>query len=74
MDRALAAGKERAPILNLHSARVAQLGAVSEPAWKSCLGVLAFVENGRAISHEYSRGDPRYDPAETDNPQSAATA
>jgi len=43
-----------------------KLGAVSEPEWKAALGVLAFVESGREIAHEYSRGDPRYDPAETD--------
>jgi hypothetical protein len=43
-----------------------KLGAVSEPAWKACFGVLAFVENGRAIAHAYSKGDPRYDPDETD--------
>jgi hypothetical protein len=27
-----------------------KLGAVSEPEWKACLGVLAFVENGREIA------------------------
>jgi hypothetical protein len=43
-----------------------KLGAVSEPEWKACLGVLAFVENGREIAHAYSKGDPRYDPDETD--------
>jgi hypothetical protein len=43
-----------------------KLGAVSEPEWKACLGVLAFVENGREIAHAYSKGDPRYTPEETD--------
>jgi hypothetical protein len=47
-----------------HFARV--LGNVSEPSWKACVGVLAFVENGRAIAHEWSKGDPRYDQDETD--------
>lgn len=46
-----------------HFARMA--GQVSEPEWKACLG-LAFTENGREIAHEYSKGDPRYDPEETD--------
>lgn len=41
-------------------------GVVSEPEWKACIGVLAFVEDGRAIAHEYSKGDSRYDPDETD--------
>ncbi len=43
-----------------------KMGAVPEPQWKACLGVLAFVEHGREIAHEYSKGDLRYDPDETD--------
>jgi hypothetical protein len=43
-----------------------KLGAVSEQEWKACLGILAFVENGREIAHAYSKGDPRYTPEETD--------
>jgi hypothetical protein len=42
-----------------------RLGVVSEPEWKACLGVLAFVENGREIAHDCS-GHPEYDPGETD--------
>jgi hypothetical protein len=42
------------------------VGAVSEPEWMACIGILAFVENGREIAHAYSKGDPRYDPDETD--------
>lgn len=43
-----------------------KIGDVPEPEWKACLGVLAFVQGGRELAHEYSKGHPEYDPAETD--------
>ena len=42
-------------------------GVLSEPEWKACLNTLAFVENGRGHAHEWSVGDERYSPAETDS-------
>lgn len=41
-------------------------GLLSEPEWKACISVLAFCENGRALAHEWSKGDERYDARETD--------
>ena len=40
-------------------------GCISEPAWQDNLGVLAFCEDGDALAHEYSSGDPRYTHDET---------
>ena len=41
-------------------------GAVDQPTWFFSLGVLAFTEEGDAICHDWSKGDPRYSAAETD--------
>ncbi len=40
-------------------------GLLPETLWKSCLGVVAWCEEGVSKSHAWSMGDPRYDPAET---------
>lgn len=40
-------------------------GLVSEPIWKACIGVLAFCNDGEELAHEWSTGDDRYNPAET---------
>jgi hypothetical protein len=40
-------------------------GVMPEPAWYACIGVLAFCEGGEALAHEWSKGDKRYDPKET---------
>ena len=40
-------------------------GAVSEPLWRDVIGVLKHTIEGDAICHEWSKGDPRYDPVET---------
>ncbi len=40
-------------------------GNLSEPFWYACLGVLAFAEDGERLAHEWSKGDPRYTPDET---------
>jgi Virulence-associated protein E len=53
--------------------RCAQLAAMRatrgdhlyEPLWYACLGVLAFCEDGARIAHEWSKGDERYDPKQT---------
>jgi hypothetical protein len=40
-------------------------GAVSERLWRSMLGVVKYTSEGEALCHEWSKGDPRYDPEET---------
>jgi hypothetical protein len=40
-------------------------GAVSEPYWRAGLSILSRCENARIFVHEWSKGDPRYDPKET---------
>jgi hypothetical protein len=40
-------------------------GRLTEPLWYACLGVLAFAEDGERFAHEWSSGDPRYTPEET---------
>lgn len=48
-------------------ARMRDTGGVqTEPDWKACLNILAFVDDGLALAHEWSAGDNRYDPAETE--------
>ena len=47
-------------------AHVAQVrGAVSEPLWRIMLGVVKYTTEGVALGHEWSKGDPRYDPTGT---------
>lgn len=41
-------------------------GRCSEPEWQIGLNLLRFCENGRALAHKWSSGDPRYNPAQTD--------
>ena len=57
---------------SLVAAKCAQLaamrdlkGAMPEPEWKACIGVLAFCQDGEKLAHEWSTGDARYDPTET---------
>jgi hypothetical protein len=40
-------------------------GLTSEPVWHACIGVLAFCENGERLAHDWSKGDQRYNPRET---------
>ncbi len=40
-------------------------GRLLEPEWKACIGVLAFCQDGEELAHEWSKGDERYDPTET---------
>jgi RecA-family ATPase len=40
-------------------------GKLPEPLWSACLGALAFCENGDEYGHEWSKGDERYRPDET---------
>lgn len=40
-------------------------GALSEPVWRACLGVLVYCRDGEKYGHEWSKGDERYNPAET---------
>lgn len=40
-------------------------GVMPEPEWRACLGVLAFCRDGEQLAQEWSQGDTRYDPAET---------
>ena len=40
-------------------------GAMPEPEWHHCIGVLARCEDGERFCHEWSEGDERYDRAET---------
>lgn len=49
-------------------------GQMQEPEWKACLNVLAFCQDGRDYAHEWSQGDERYDPAETDRKFERGTA
>ena len=42
-----------------------ELGKISEPTWHSCLGVAAFCADGQSLGHEWSKGDERYNEAET---------
>jgi hypothetical protein len=42
-------------------------GRLPEPLWHACLGVAAFCEDGRDLGHAWSRGDERYDEAQTEN-------
>ena len=47
-------------------AHVAEVGgAVSEPLWRGMLGVVKYTTEGEALCHEWSKGDPRYKPQET---------
>ena len=53
------------------------LGVVDEPFWRAALSVLKRCHNGDYYCHETSKGDPRYDQAETqakaDNTEGPAT-
>jgi hypothetical protein len=40
-------------------------GDIPEPTWNNNLGVLAHCEDGDALAHEISKGDPRYNFEET---------
>jgi hypothetical protein len=40
-------------------------GQIPEPLWYAGLGVLAHCEDGDRLAHNWSSGDPRYSPAET---------
>jgi len=40
-------------------------GKISEPEWHAALGVLGFCADGEKCAHEWSRGDSRYRPEET---------
>jgi putative DNA primase/helicase len=40
-------------------------GDVSEPYWRAMIGVIKHTVEGEAAAHMYSRGDPKYDYAET---------
>jgi hypothetical protein len=42
------------------------LGKMPEPLWHACLGVAAFCEDGKALGHEWSKGDDRYNEAQTE--------
>jgi hypothetical protein len=50
------------------------LGVIPEPNWFLCLGLLKFAESGEAIAHEWSKGDSRYDPVETQGKMDRYTA
>ena len=39
---------------------------ILEPEWHAMIGVLAFLENGAELCHEYSSLHPKYKPAETE--------
>ena len=41
------------------------LGLLSEPVWYACLSVLAFTVDGDRFAHDWSVGDARYSPDET---------
>lgn len=41
--------------------------SVTEPQWYALLSILGRLENGRELSHEFSRGHPSYSPGETDS-------
>jgi hypothetical protein len=43
-----------------------ELGKISEPLWHACLGVGAFCEDGRELGHAWSKGDDRYNEAQTE--------
>jgi hypothetical protein len=38
---------------------------MTEPQWRSCLGVIKHTVEGEALAHEWSKGDSRYDASET---------
>jgi hypothetical protein len=40
-------------------------GAVPEPLWRSAVSILLRCIDGDRLIHDWSRGDPRYDPEET---------
>lgn len=40
-------------------------GAIDQPTWYAGLGILCRTQDGDAKCHEWSKGDPRYSPAET---------
>jgi len=42
-------------------------GDIIEPLWYACIGLLVHCEDGESIVHEWSKGHPQYDIAETDN-------
>lgn len=42
-----------------------QLGAVEEPYWRAALSVLKRCHRGDTLIHDWSRGDDRYDPQQT---------
>jgi len=39
--------------------------AAPEPVWRAMLGLMKYTVEGEALAHEWSQGDPRYDPDET---------
>jgi hypothetical protein len=43
----------------------AMRGVMPEPVWYACIGILAFCQNGETFAHDWSNGDARYDPKET---------
>lgn len=45
-----------------------------EPQWFGTLGVLAFAEGGASLAHEWSAGDPRYSPEQTQKKLDAKAA
>jgi hypothetical protein len=40
-------------------------GKLPEPLWRACLGVVVRCDSGVSHAHEWSKGDARYDPDET---------
>lgn len=45
---------------------LASKGAVEEPLWRGMLSVLSKCVKGDILIHEFSKGDPRYNPRETE--------
>lgn len=40
-------------------------GALPEPEWRNAIGVIKHTVEGEELCHEWSKGDPRYDEAQT---------
>lgn len=40
-------------------------GAISEPEWRNCIGILKHTVEGNILCHDWSKGDTRYDETET---------
>lgn len=40
-------------------------GAIAEPEWRNAIGVIKHTVEGEELCHEWSKGDPRYDEAQT---------